>query len=457
MHHKYSESWYYFRANRAVARPWLVTWKVRNAAGRNVTLRQRFETEADARPFARKKAGAKVEHAPDSSRRPRPHQINWFEADAQGRRVRRTEHFPSKSLAMAFKREIDKRLNAPLYPASTEKTWHEALAEWHVSIAASSRGNRYYADRALGSFTQWIRPAFLSSVTPAHVADYLAALRLGRILLPERRTRSGRVVAGQRPRSGSDAAVAQDYAALHHFFATFVARGELLRHPMDSIRKPRAQKHMNLPPQPADWVALLERLPACEVQDVQGWHLLILLAVVTGMDQADLLRITLQPVAPPRWEPFRFALGSADTDHIALLASRRTKTRGLHLFGLPRVVSDRLALRVSELEPGTEYLFPWRLFPRKQWNKIRRVAPFRFTFQSLRSAAATQAIEAAAVAAGQELLGHQSDRTTRLHYANAQRTALAVARRLQLPDLPEFPRYVAAAPPAKPPRRPSDT
>lgn len=450
-HHRYTEGWYWYRRDRATAKPWTVEYSHRNTAGRLgrlVRLKKRFPDETAACVFAATlpptafPAVARDELAP----RPRPHQISWFERGPGGKRIRRHEHFPTRALAQAFLRELNQRLNSPLYPVAKEKTWHAALAEWETSMSSRSKQQRYYAHRALGSFTLHARPAYLVQVTPAMVEDYLATLAAGGVLLPERRSKSGRLLAGKRPRSGAATAVAQDYGALHHFFSMFVRRGDLSKHPMASLKKPSPDKALTIPPTPQQWVRLLEVLPDLDV-DAQAWHLLILIAVTTGIDQADLLKITLEPVTPPRWHPFRFSLGSDETDQLALLAARRTKTRGFNLFGLPRVVSDRLALRVAALEPGTKFLFPWRTFRRKQWDSIRAAAQFAFPFKALRSAAATQIAEATALDAAAAQLGHHSSSLTRKHYVSAQRMALALATRVHLPELPPFPEHVAAPAP----------
>lgn len=452
MHDRYTEGWYWFRRDRAESKPWTVTYWHRDTLGRSARLRKRFASEVAAREFA---AGLDSAAQPgveldDAAPKPRPHQVSWFERDAAGRRVRRFEHFPTRALAQAFLRDLNKRLNAPLYPGSREKTWWAAVAEWEASMRSRSKQQRYYAHRAIGSFTAHVKPDYLISVGAAHVEDYLATLAAGGIMLPERRSKSGRVIASKRPRSGAATAIAQDYGALHHFFALFVRRGDLSRHPMASLKKPSPEKSLTIPPTPQQWVRLLEVLPDLQADgvDAQAWHLLILIAVTTGIDQADLLKITLEPVRPPRWEPFRFTLGAAETDHLALLSARRTKTRGFNLFGLPRVVSDRLALRVAGLPDGSTYLFPWRTFRRKQWDAIRAAAKFAFPFKSLRSAAATQVAEATALDAAAQQLGHHSSALTRKHYVSAQRMAVALATRVRLPELPPFPAAVPPAPAA---------
>lgn len=388
--------------------------------------------------------------------------VHWLES-AGGKKLRKVRAFPTKELARQFKALIDRRLNAPLYPEQ-DRTWDELVLEYEPNLTAASAAYRYFVYRALGGFRTVCRPATLSQITPAMLDRYFSELRAGKV--PNQKGIEA-IAAGRKPaaaefRKGTDAAVRQDYVALHAFFETWLRRGYFQRHPMTTIKKPRVQETLTIPPTWDDLCQLLRAVvnPAAQIADPQAWHLLILLAAVTGIDRDDLLKISLARVKPPAWEAYRFVIGGPEWQHQAILSGRRKKTGAIRckLYGLPRIVADRLAVRVAALPEGSHALFPWKLFQRKQWESIRTVANLPdCTFKSLRSAAGTQAAESAAMESAQQLLGHSTPEITRRHYVQGERLALALAARLaaNLPELPPFPAY--RPPPEKPARRPADS
>ncbi|TXH58262.1 MAG: hypothetical protein E6Q97_02650 [Desulfurellales bacterium] len=374
--------------------------------------------------------------------------VHWLEHGPAGKQ-RKVRAFPTKELARQFKAVVDRRLNAPLFPEQ-DRTWEELIAEFEPNLTAASSAYRYFVYRALGGFKTVCRPAMLSQITPAMIDTYLAELRAGRV--PNQKgieaRAAGRELGPAEFRKGTPAAQRQDFVALHAFFETWVRRGYMTRHPMTTIKKPRVQETLTIPPTWEELCQLLRAVvnPAAEIADPQAWHLLILLAAVTGIDRDDLLKISLERVKPPQWEAYRFVIGGPEWQHQAILSGRRKKTGAIRckLYGLPRVVADRLAVRVASLPAGSHMLFPWKLFQRKQWESIRTVANLPdCTFKSLRSAAGTQAAEREALGAAQQLLGHSSPEITRRHYVQGERLALALASRVAatLPELPPFPAF----------------
>lgn len=394
--------------------------------------------------------------------RRRPWTVHWLETDPTGQRSRKTRAFPTKQLAKDFKALIDRRLNSPLYPAQ-DRTWDELIAEYAPTLDTHSSAYKYFVFRALGGFSQICRPLLLSAITPSMIDSYFAELRAGRV--PNQAgidaIREGRQPTAAEYRRGTVAACRQDHVALHAFFETWIRRGYLQRHPMTTIKKPRVQETLTIPPTLSELCQLLEAVanPAAALEDPQAWHIMILLAAVTGIDRDDLLKISLAKVGPPRWEPYRFVIGGADWQHQAILTGRRTKTGAIRckLYGLPREIADRLASRVAALPAHSQHLFPWRLFQRKQWDRICTLAGMPdCTFKSLRSACGTQEAERAALGEAQSLLGHSSQEITRRHYVRGERLALALAARIaaslpQLPPLPPFAPCRIAGKPGRPP------
>ncbi len=358
----------------------------------------------------------------------RPHVIIWPDPPTN-RRLSRA--FPTKKKALAFKRHIDRQLNEPLF-GPDDPAWEELVTQYDHIKAASSKSHRSAIFRSLASFWKVCRPRRLSEVTPSMLDHYFAEFTHGRV--PDRKsTRSER---------------RKDYKALHAFFQLWVRRGLLPTNPLLTIEEPHLPQTDTDVPTMEQWVELLKVLPDRDLwlEDPQAWHLYLLLAAITGLDQKHILQITLVPrTENPR--ELTLQLGSPDTDDIGLLRGFRPKSlptrrtpRPIYK-GLPPVLSDRIAQRVAELPAGSTYLLPWRSFQKKQWSRIRLRAHFPFPFKSLRRACGTQAAEQQALEAARDALGHASSETTRVHYLEAQRSAIAVAKRLQLPTLPPLPAY----------------
>jgi len=362
-------------------------------------------------------------------RRERPnrsHVIIW--TDPQTRR-RHTRSFPRKPMAMNFKREVEKHLNGPLQPAG-DTSWLDLYSQFTDVHACSSRSHRQAIARTLDSFYMICRPKRLCDITPAICQHYFARFARGDV---PARTNS---LHEQR----------KDWKILHAFLALWVRRGLCVTNPLSSVAEPRPPQTLAKLPTDQDWIDLLAVVPKPDLglSDPQAWHLLILLGVVTGIDRDNLLRVTLSSVSP---DPtlLTLTLGSAETGGVGLIKARRRKTGRVALHGLPSLVCDRIAARINQLPDGKLFLFPWRTFQRKQFDRIRKAAHFRYPFKSLRAACATRVAEQAAIEHGRHQLGHASGRTTERHYLDMERVALATARQLTLPTLPRLPDYLPPA------------
>lgn len=315
--------------------------------------------------------------------------------------------------ALTLRGTILAELRRGILPQSTA-TWTELCAAYESDLALRTAGTRREALRIVRDFARLTGPRTASDLTSERLDAYLAA-RAQRSVPPL-----------------SPATLAKDYRTLAAFFSWCVRRGHLAVNPAQRVQRPHVPPRIRRAPEDAEWLALLEQIHAgtAALDDPQGWHLLILLAVVTGLRQAALLAIQLRDVD----------FGGADQQQTALLhAVSKGQVESYH--GLPPVVTDRLAARIAELPPGTERLFRWRRFGRKAWVRLCRAAGFRHSFHALRRASATRLAEARALSAAAGQLGHADPQVTRAHYLDIIRVQRAAALALTLPDLPPLPDY----------------
>jgi len=378
------------------------------------------------------------------------YRVAWIDDDGRQREFGR----PTRELAAQLRRQIEAELNSPAAEPAAVK-WAAAVAQFGDHLAGRSASHRRAVFGALADFTahagigqQRGKHAIhtIADVRTEHVAAYLAALLRGQI--PDRAPSA----ANQR----------KDWATLHAFFEMFVARAQLAVNPVAAIPRPRLVAHIPDAPEPAEWLALLQALQRNEewlktpeadrrrfdtldregqavpyaplwLEDPQAWHLLILLAATTGLDQTPLLRIALTAKpADPR--DVGLELCGAEAGGVGLLRLIRPKSRHAQLVGIPPEVAQRVEARLIELPEGQPYLFPWRTWPRRDWERLTTVAHYRRSFRAFRAVSGTREVESAALERGRQLLGHSSARVTRGHYVGPRQLAIAAA--LALPPLP---------------------
>jgi integrase len=376
------------------------------------------------------------------------HCIDFY--DASGTRRRRC--YPSKSAALRAKQLIEQALNTWLTPP-TVKTWAELLVEYELHL--SEVGPKHAADvaRTLDRFSQLCGRVSSNAITPTLVENYFERRRSGR---------TGRTPPAEDPTGNATrplvppapATLSREYRALHAFGAWAATRKYCPENPVAAVRPPRLVRKLKHAPTDREWLRLLEILPDADVDDAQAWHLLILLAIATGLRQSVLLSVYTTPPTPTaerdharRGVPWAWIeLGGADVEHVGLLHAYSPKTRKESLHGLPAEVNDRLALRLAALPPGTERLWPWASWQKRAWGRITHAAGSPgMTFHSLRAAAGTRAAERRAAAAGAAALDHSSPTVFSEHYQDLVRVQRALARQLAFPPLPPLPDYPAAA------------
>jgi hypothetical protein len=381
-----------------------------------------------------------------SNARPSRWCVNWREVGGRKRRFA----YPSRDAMLRAKGLIEQQLNSWMQPI-TSRTWPQLIEEYGVAQAVNSPSHRSKVANVLDLFYRICQPTDSHLITPAACERYFAARSAGdpRRLDPE---------TGQwelRPIPAA-ATLAVEHAMLRAFFAWAVARSYLYANPIDAVARPRGPQRIRRAPREEQWLGLLRAIPRTELDDPQAWHLLILLALVTGLRQQALLHTYFGlPVTaelarqlgrrhPRGWSCVEFA---GPEDHgIGLLHTYTGKTRKEQLFGLPPAVNDRLAARIAELPAGTTQLFPWARYQRKAWRRLAKNAGFTASFHSLRAACGTRAALARAAESARQQLAHASVSTTRAHYLDQEALAREVADHLPLPELPPLPEFAARHP-----------
>ena len=157
-------------------------------------------------------------------------------------------------------------------------------------------------------------------------------------------------------------------------------------------------------------------LEACHESSWDKMHLLILLAITTGMRKSELLYL--------RWNDINFEKGLASLGD--------TKNGSPRINPIPSFVLDELK-QFRQIGNGLIFFSPnnvERPFDfRKQWDKVREQADIKdFRFHDLRHTAASYLVMAGATLheAGQ-ILGHKSEATTKryAHLSTGHKSALS--------------------------------
>lgn len=380
---------------------------------------------------------AKGEHG-----RPGRYRVCWI--DDTGRQ--RSLSYKARTAAETARRLKECELNSWAVPQCTT-TWPELLADYGMALAVASPGHQEMVARVLGRFQTICRPTTSHRITPAMCDQFMAARAAGQPLDKH----------GQ-PLRVSAETLRRDHRMLSAFFTWCTARRYVESNPMESVGAPGRVRRSRRTPRTRDWVALLEVLNQADlaVYDRQAWHLLILLSVVTGYRQAVMLHTyfgvdvmdpsALKPLEQRHRRDGGFAVVRlADTaDGVGLLYTYTGKTAKESIVGLPKIVNDRIAVRIADLPDGMCRLFQWARWQRKAWERINKAAKVDLTFHALRAVSGTRAAVARAERAAADQLDHSSATVTRDHYLDQEQIAAAVAIGQSLPDLPAMPKYGAA-------------
>ena len=374
--------------------------------------------------------------------------VDW--TDAAGRRRRRA--YPSRAVAQRMARLIESQINEPtLHPSATP--WPDLLAEYMHAQASRSPATRSKTEGVLTLFTAHVRPAYVHSVRPATIESYFAARLAGTIVSPDPHA------AGRAIKAISRATLHGDYVVLHALFAyaAHPTRRYCALNPLDGVRRPPIPRRAGRGPTTPEWIALLEAVgrDTTTLDDRQAWHILILLAVVTGLRRDVMVERCYIARPPPamlarlRKEGREWSwleLCSDEDGEIGLLHAYSSKSGKESIHGLPRELATRLATRISDLPDGAAFLFPWRAFQRQAWKRINAAAHLAYTFQSLRQASVTRVAVDQARRTAQAQAHHSSLRTTMDHYLDDAAVQREVARSTHLPPLPPLPKYPTSLP-----------
>ncbi len=384
------------------------------------------------------------------NRRRSPYCINWLGDDGRPHRL----SYPTLKARDHAKILKERELNAWAAPPA-QREWRDLVAEYVLSIATSSSTHRYKVARVLEHFSRLCEPVRSDLIPPAMCDQFMIARAAGQPTDAE-----------GHPVVPSSATRKTERTMLSTFFGWCVQRGYMPSNPMATVSVPRVPQRIRRSPKASEWVKLLRVLNDAKlpVDDAQAWHVLILLAVVTGYRQRVLLncyfgvpltdskRLEQLEQRHRRDGGFSVVQLADSRDGIGLLFTFTGKTLKESAIGLPKIVTDRIAVRIGDLPAGTPRLLPWSLWQRKAWARINRSAGLALTFHTLRAVSGTRAAIAKAERAAAEQLDHSSPRVTREHYLDGEQIARAVAIGQALPRLPKLPPYCPRVVPRSRPR-----
>lgn len=324
--------------------------------------------------------------------------VAWYEL---GRLRKRS--FPTPELADRFRAWLEARLNGWLLGPPPTAGWRELADRWLQSLSGRSPDHQAKAARVLRRYEHYAHPVMITDFQPDAIERYLI---------------------GRAAEVGSQT-VRGDYQYLRSFGYWLVRMGHLQRNPALAVSPPQAPRPLRRVPAVEEWLRLLEAIPGCPVRWPAAWHICILLAATTGVRRGGILAARW-PDIEIIWEQPPIALWTATQ-----------KGRRQTLHGLPAPVTAQL-LAYQSWAFSDQRLFPWRIWPRREWALLCGAARFPYTFHALRAAAGMR-LALRAIAAGAAGLDHSSPHVFLRHYADLRELQLELARQMELPALPPLP------------------
>jgi len=325
--------------------------------------------------------------------------------------------FDTKRLAEQGRRAIEYHVNRWFFIDSDDTPWQAALEAYQETIADRTHGHKRRIAGVLRNFDEYARPETIRDFTTDTIQVYLNS-RIEQVAPHTRAT---------------------EYRYLHAFGAFLEKRGLVGRNPVFGVTRPKVPRRMPRVPSIDDWLRLLNTIPETALDDRQGWHLLLVLAVVTGVRQTPLRTLTRDRFEPP----------SDTTDGVSFVTCiSKGDVESVH--GLPVPVTERMVTRLACIPKHQTKVFIWKRWPRTAWDRLCEHAGFPFPFHGLRACAGTLRAYQTALASGAAALNHSAPRVFASHYADAKRIQLGVAKSLELPELPPMPPYKIVAVPRSP-------
>lgn len=405
--------------------------------------------------------------------------VRWPRLDANGQRTRtagghwsyETAWYPNAELRRGALLDKQRELNSGDGPRSV--SWATLLDRFDAHLALAKRDHRKIMEQTLASFQLIARPqsaAIDASLCRMYFTQRAAGwvAKLARAVSDQRSAISkneqqlpttDRVYALTRGRPPSQSTLDKDWRYLSTFFSWCAAEELIRQNPMKRVPRPGTIEREQDPPAIETFFELLHAVASksIELDDRQGWHVLLLLAYYIGERQTLLASTwTRKPPkgltvefngksTPPPWVEFC----GAEAGGRALLhmpaESRKGKRRD-KLKGVPAFVADRIAVRMSQMEGAgvtTGRLLPslGRRFDYAAWERICGAAGVDLQFKSMRGSATTQIALDAAEGAAQRFADHSDAAVTRKHYLGRKLVALATAKEAPPAGLPGMPEY----------------
>ena len=304
-----------------------------------------------------------------------------------------------------FTLKTDARIWARRIQADQEAM--EALGESGARIPFSTLARRYmdnFSGRDTGRPGQirwWVAKfgdRHLADITSDLVRNALDEFSRGQSLRWDGVAPGGKPKFASRGTPRKPATINRMRAALSAIFRFAIDEGLIKRNPVEGVRS-RTENNKRVRYLSDDERTTL--LQACAVSHWDRLHLLVLMALMTGARQGELLNL--------RWEDLDFTARTAYLE--------QTKNGERRVITLPHPVIEALmAYRVPHglIFPGEKYPHKPYNF-RKHWNKAIEVAHIEnFRFHDLRhSAASYLAMGGASLVQIADVLGHKNLETTR--------------------------------------------
>jgi integrase len=319
-----------------------------------------------------------------------------------------------------FTRKTDARTSARRMEADQETM--EALGESGARLPFSTLTRRYMdafegRDTSRPGQIRWWETYFgdkaLADITSDDVRAALDDFGRGQALRWDGVAPGGKAKFTSRGTPRSSATVNRMRAALSAVFRFAIDEGLLKRNPVEGVRGKTENNKRVLYLTDEERAALLE---ACRKSQWERLQLLVLMALMTGARQGELLNL--------RWQDIDFTARTAYLE--------KTKNGERRVITLPHPIIEAL----MAFRQATGLIFPGEKYPhkpynfRKHWNNaLLKAGITNFRFHDLRhSAASYLAMGGASLLEIADVLGHKNLETTR-RYAH-----LSVSHKQQLTD-----------------------
>lgn len=349
--------------------------------------------------------------------------VEWDEPpEPDGRRRRRKRRLPTRAEAIAFARRKSAEINAAMLGSIP---WSTMIDRFDAATAQLAENTRASYLRTLASFGASAEYPAAHEISTDHVVRWVAQL------------------AGQ-----CEPQTVRKHLRHLRVLINLGLRQEppwFVRDFSRSVRPPRAPRTLRRVPSIDDVASLL--VATARRDDPLGWYLLVRLAFETGLRQMDLISLD--------WSHLRYEASPGESPRLLIIRTQG-KTGRERCWGLSRGAEQAVELAREQRSQQAGPWRHWRGFRTGSWRALQGDAGVTLRYHGLRAAAAQYAANpTAGLQLAARLLDHAQIRTTREHYADDVRWAIAVAQALDAAPLPPVSTAIAPPPATRPVARPT--